>query len=507
MSDSTDDSDPQSILDFMSDLMDSFFTRIEILDGGFTDFEDAEDIANTIMAFACVVCAGLAAGLTMGLLSLDVTKLEIKQMTGNDAEKSAAGRLLPIIKQHHRLLVTLLLFNSIANEALPIFLGALVPNYLAVILSVVLILVFGEILPSAFFTGPQQLITASKMSNFVWGLMWFFSPVSFPVAKILDFAFGSDEDNHRDGKLSRAELEGLMLLQSRSRQRSNSSAENDGPAGRDGSGSRGRRPPHQQNDYYHAIDASPPPLASPEQHDPGQLHPYEINILTGILSLSHISVGDCMIPAERVYSLESKLQLNSKLLGEILASGFSRIPIFKNCDDPQNRNKVWLGYLLTKTLIVPSEREHLLGLTSVLREPLFVRPSLGLPEMLSLFRKGRCHIAMVSLDPISSLLCMREGRPCEDERTEVLGIVTLEDVIEKILQHDILDETDVVDTDLSGTTQPSVLYHGFHRSSSSSQRDNSATNIRRAPMAIEQQSEAQPLIVQQERGFWGFLWG
>jgi len=489
------------MLDFMSDLLDSFFTRIEILEGGFTDFEDVEDIANTIMAFACVVCAGLAAGLTMGLLSLDVTKLEIKQMTGNEAEKLASGRLLPIIKQHHRLLVTLLLFNSIANEALPIFLGALVPNYLAVILSVVLILVFGEILPSAFFTGPQQLITASKMANFVWGLMWFFSPVSFPVAKILDYAFGSDEDNHRDGKLSRAELEGLMLLQSRNRQRSNSGAEIDEPVGRDGS--RGRH--HQQNEYYQAI-----PPNSPEQNtlDPGQLHPYEINILTGILSLSHISVGECMIPAERVYSLESKLQLNSKLLGEILASGFSRIPIFKFGGDPQSRNKVWLGYLLTKTLIVPpSEREQLLGsLTSVLREPLFVRPSLGLPEMLSLFRKGRCHIAMVSLDPVSSLLCMREGRPCEDERTEVLGIVTLEDVIEKILQHEIIDETDVVDTDLAGTTQPSVLYHGFHRSSSS-QRDNSATNFRRAPMAIEQ-SEAQPLIIEERsRSFWSFLWG
>ena len=61
-----------------------------------------------------------------GLLSLDITKLEIKSITGTKKEKSAAARVLPIIKQHHLLLVTLLLFNSLANETLPIFLGALV---------------------------------------------------------------------------------------------------------------------------------------------------------------------------------------------------------------------------------------------------------------------------------------------------------------------------------------------------------------------------------------------
>jgi hypothetical protein len=49
--------------------------------------------------------------------------------------------------------VTLLLFNSLANEALPIFLAELVPGYVAVALSVTMILVFGEIIPSAVFTG------------------------------------------------------------------------------------------------------------------------------------------------------------------------------------------------------------------------------------------------------------------------------------------------------------------------------------------------------------------
>jgi len=134
-----------------------------------------------MMALICVICAGLAAGLTMGLLSLDITKLEIKAMTGSTAEKNAAISIIPIIKKHHLLLVTLLLFNSMSNEALPIFLGALVPNYIAVILAVILILFFGEIIPSAFFTGPQQLQTAARMIPFVTLLMTFLSPIAYPI--------------------------------------------------------------------------------------------------------------------------------------------------------------------------------------------------------------------------------------------------------------------------------------------------------------------------------------
>jgi hypothetical protein len=39
---------------------------------------------------------------------------------------------LPLIKDHHWLLVTLFLFNAIANEALPVFLSGLVPEYAAI---------------------------------------------------------------------------------------------------------------------------------------------------------------------------------------------------------------------------------------------------------------------------------------------------------------------------------------------------------------------------------------
>ena len=45
------------------------------------------------------------------------------------------------------LLSTLLISNSIAMEALPIFLDAIVPSYMAVGISTVAVLIVGEILP------------------------------------------------------------------------------------------------------------------------------------------------------------------------------------------------------------------------------------------------------------------------------------------------------------------------------------------------------------------------
>ena len=74
--------------------------------------------------------------------------------------------------------------------------------------------------------------------------------------------------------------------------------------------------------------------------------------------------------------------------------------------------------------------------TLPIRQPLFVKPGLRLLEMLSMFREGRCHMALVTEDPIEAMRCMAEGRRPSSERSIVIGIVTLEDVIEEIIQGD-----------------------------------------------------------------------
>jgi metal transporter CNNM len=166
---------------------------------------------NLLAALVCVTTAALAAGLTLGLLGLDPLMLLIKQRAGETPEeKQMATDLLPIVKQHHRLLVTLLLMNASSNEALPIFLEALVPSSVAVLLSVTLVLFFGEIIPSAVFTGPDQLKIASRLSPLVRACMFLLYPIAGPIAKLLDYILHDDEEHEA---YNRGELSALIRIQ------------------------------------------------------------------------------------------------------------------------------------------------------------------------------------------------------------------------------------------------------------------------------------------------------
>jgi metal transporter CNNM len=61
----------------------------------------------------------------MGLMSLDPLQLKVLLQSGTEAERRHAANVLPIVQQHHFVLVTLLLFDTTASEALPLFLDRL----------------------------------------------------------------------------------------------------------------------------------------------------------------------------------------------------------------------------------------------------------------------------------------------------------------------------------------------------------------------------------------------
>lgn len=83
-------------------------------------------------------------GLTIGLMGLTQMDLQILQNAGTPAEKKYATILLPLINKQHLLLVTLLISNAAAMEALPIFLDRLTDPIIAIVISVTLVLMFGE---------------------------------------------------------------------------------------------------------------------------------------------------------------------------------------------------------------------------------------------------------------------------------------------------------------------------------------------------------------------------
>ena len=153
----------------------------ELVSGGGEGEESITEVRRTIDLMGAVGCgllAACAAGLTMGVVSLDEVDLRVKARCGSDAEKGYALRLLPLIEHqpHHQLLVTLLLLNALANEALPLFIDELVPGLYAILISVTVVLFVGEIIPAAIFTGPSKLKIAASLSGVVWCVLWLLTP-------------------------------------------------------------------------------------------------------------------------------------------------------------------------------------------------------------------------------------------------------------------------------------------------------------------------------------------
>lgn len=286
------------------------------------------------------------------------------------------------------------------------------------IISVTLVLVFGEIIPSALFTGPSQLLTAAFMTKFVYFLLALFYPIALPISLLLDYIFGKENS---DGNISRNELEALVMIQGSEYKRSSSFAEGQSP--------RSYRTPPDRN-----TTASTPRSLSPS-HMTG-LSDLEVSLMTGILKLSRKSAQDAMIPIDKVYMMSSSMRLNHNTLLSILDSGFSRIPIYKRRD-----KKFLLGYLLVKELAVINPEEDIMIEELTLRKPLFVRLGIGLLELLHLFQGGRSHLAVISANPVATAKSFSERRRQEKDGA-ILGIVTLEDVLEKIIQLEISDETD-----------------------------------------------------------------
>ncbi|XP_057988690.1 DUF21 domain-containing protein At1g47330 isoform X2 [Hevea brasiliensis] len=76
-----------------------------------------------LIIMGLVVFAGLMAGLTLGLMSLGLVDLEVLKNSGRPKDRIHAAKILPVVKNQHLLLCTLLIGNSLAMEVLDWMLG------------------------------------------------------------------------------------------------------------------------------------------------------------------------------------------------------------------------------------------------------------------------------------------------------------------------------------------------------------------------------------------------
>ncbi|ETV94730.1 hypothetical protein H310_11697 [Aphanomyces invadans] len=417
----------QEVLEFLR------LSHTEECDGELlTPFCDPYEFYMALSVVVGTICiAGMMAGLTMGLLSLDKLNLQILQLEGSDVEKERASRVLPLIQRHHRLLVTLLLFNAAANEALPVFLARLVPETQAIVISVTSVLLFGEILPSAVFTGKSQLAIAAGFVPFVELLMALAFPLAYPISKMLDWCVGEDHDVTR---YKRKELKALVALQKEARPLpSRGSMLSFSP-------SKNAMKARRSAAIYSAVaDPGMNHDSDPDEgHQPHatHLHTDEVTIIHGALDLTAKTVRDVMVPWSEVFMLDEDCRLTKDCLAHILSSGHSRIPVYRH-----HRVNV-VGLLLVKRLIVldPSDARPIREL--MLKKPIVVSPDFSCYAVLNEFQKGRSHMALITPQVGYVQHCWVTGVQLDGSDVDFVGIVTIEDVVEELIQEEIQDETD-----------------------------------------------------------------
>ncbi|HTJ73201.1 MAG TPA: CNNM domain-containing protein [Verrucomicrobiae bacterium] len=154
-------------------------------------------------------------------------------------------------------------------------------------------------------------------------------------------------------------------------------------------------------------------------HEESELDNDEVEIIRGALQLSEKKVRDIMQPISKVFWLTPDTILTDEKIDEIKAAGRSRIPIFN-----RDRSQCY-GVLLMKELVDIDFDEKEYRVDDLNLHPVrLVGSKTALDTMLRKFIASSTHLIPIE----------------KDDR--IVGIVTIEDLIEEIVGHEIEDETD-----------------------------------------------------------------
>jgi Mg2+/Co2+ transporter CorB len=148
----------------------------------------------------------------------------------------------------------------------------------------------------------------------------------------------------------------------------------------------------------------------------------EAAMLHSILDLPDVWVSEVMIHRRIMVSIDAGLPVR-EIVDRVLASPFTRFPLWR--DQPDNIVGILHSKALLRAVHEHGEDDSTLDITTVATAPWFIPDSTKLLAQLQAFRSRKEHFAIVV-----------------DEFGSVLGIITLEDILEEIVG-DISDEHDL----------------------------------------------------------------
>jgi metal transporter CNNM len=304
--------------------------------------------------------SALCSGLNVALMSLNLQDLKRKAKLGN----TDAKKVLPLRRNTHLTLSAILLTNVAAVSACSLVLESVLYGAVAGLLSTLLIVIFGEILPQAFIV--RRAMFAMARLSWLLRVMIF---ITYPVAKPLQLLLDNILKDEKLQLHSRQEL-GIMISEH---------------------------------------------LGTKES----ELDEDEVEIIRGALQLSEKRVRDITTPMEMVYWLAPTTRIDGKRIDEIKAAGRSRIPIL-------NKTKnICYGVLLVKDMVdIDFDEDPPLVSDMTLHPTETVGSMTALDTMFRKFIASGTHLLPV------------------EQGDEIIGIITIEDLIEEIVGHEIADETD-----------------------------------------------------------------
>lgn len=248
---------------------------------------------------------------------------------------------------------------------MPLLLDRRFNGVVAVIGSTLLLVIFSELAPQAFFT-KHALDTCSYFSPFLRLIIILTYPISKPLQLMLDRTIGLQEGQRLH---SRREL-GLLI-----------------------------------SDHLGESES--------------ELDEDEVEIIRGALQLSEKQVGEIMTDIQHVYWLTPDTEIDDHKIDEIKAASWSRIPVFN-----KELTKCH-GILRMKDLVDIDFDEKSRKVSELNLHPTrTVGSRTALDTMFRKFIGSRTHLMPI------------------EKNDKIIGIITIEDLIEEIIGHEIIDESD-----------------------------------------------------------------
>jgi Mg2+/Co2+ transporter CorB len=174
-------------------------------------------------------------------------------------------------------------------------------------------------------------------------------------------------------------------------------------------------------------------------HSEGAVEEGDRRMLGGVLDLGDLAVEEIMVHRKNILMLDADLPPR-ELIEQALDAPHTRLPLYR--DEPDNIVGVLHARDLLRALARAEGRVDEIKVEAIKREPWFVPETTSAKDQLNAFLRARNHFALVV-----------------DEYGALMGLVTLEDILEEIVG-DITDEHDAMVQGLRRSPDGSVYVDG-----------------------------------------------